>query len=77
MKPLTKLERASMPLEPGEGVFMLVIGGGGACIFFLAVRELSTWLISHNLGLLIFPLWIAAGGLALYVIYGWLKPEGE
>jgi len=66
-----------MPLEPGEGVFILAIGGGGAVFFWLAVRELSTWLISHGLGLLVIPLWIAAGGLALYVIIGWLRPEGE
>ena len=77
MKPLTKLERASMPFEAGDALVMLVIGGGGAIVFFLAIRDLSVWLFANGLALLVYPLWIAAGGLVLRVIYGWLKPEGE
>lgn len=66
-----------MPIEPGEPVFIVLVGGGLAALFFLAVRDFSVWLLSKDLLPLVLLLWAVVGCLTIRVIIGWLTPQGE
>ncbi len=55
---------------------MIGVGGFLATVFFTAIRDLSIWLLSYGLLPLVLLLWVAVGGLTLYVIAKWLTPQG-
>lgn len=76
MKPLSKAERASMPLEWHEAVLAIVVVVAVSTVGFAAIRDISEWFLARNWLHAVIALWLACGALVLYVFAGWLKREG-